>query len=494
MVSEQVLFQDRCSGVAHKGAGPVPGPFFFFRAHRIVPCLVALPCPALPCPSRRPAGRAPPCPTRRAALLAARCPALRVAPPCWSRAALPYSSRRPAGRRAVLPCPPAALLAAAPLLPAAVRSWFETWQDDLQLYLHSESRDGVSLFDHTSWTSPPKRANSATRSLWLTRDANARLAIRNHLPPAKCVHFGQHKTTKALFDAVVTCYSSPSTAALGRLLQPYLFPELLAFATVDDLITHLRTSDTRCRAALPTKFLHKNTPPPIYITLYFIALLMALLALPSLRGVPPPPLSPLLLLLLLLTSLVLRRSGLRLLIGRGAAAARAREARVVGVAAVEAVEVAAMAVGVVVGVRASVVAVVVAVGVVAAVVAAVGVVAAAVVAVGVEPVGGEVLAVARGSTSSVRARPLCLSSYVSGLLCVGRLGGVFAAHVFALDCDAILAGMYAVTVTAEGDCYLCVPHDLGIEAAALGSSESALSGTAPTAALHTFTLDLGASR
>ncbi|CAI7803529.1 unnamed protein product, partial [Closterium sp. NIES-53] len=41
------------------------------------------------------------------------------------------------------------------------------------------------------------------------------------------------------------------------------------FATVDDLITHLRTSDTHNRTALPTIFLDKN-PPPMYITLYFI--------------------------------------------------------------------------------------------------------------------------------------------------------------------------------------------------------------------------------
>ncbi|CAI5484807.1 unnamed protein product [Closterium sp. Yama58-4] len=66
--------------------------------------------------------------------------------------------------------------------------------------------------------------------------------------------------------------------------------------------------------------------------------------------------------------------------------------------------------------------------------------------------------------------------------------------IFALDYDAILAAMYALTVSAEGDCYLCVPPDPGIEAAALGASESALSGTAPAEALHTFTLDSGASR
>ncbi|CAI7817922.1 unnamed protein product [Closterium sp. NIES-54] len=91
--------------------------------------------------------------------------------------------------------------------------------------------------------------------------------------------------------------------------------------------------------------------------------------------------------------------------------------------------------------------------------------------------------------------------------------------IFDLDFDAILAAMYAVADSAGGDCYLCVPPDLGgIEAAALGASasaapgtgefaalgtsesaalgagESALCGTAPIAALHTFTLDSGASR
>ncbi|CAI7858023.1 unnamed protein product [Closterium sp. NIES-54] len=70
--------------------------------------------------------------------------------------------------------------------------------------------------------------------------------------------------------------------------------------------------------------------------------------------------------------------------------------------------------------------------------------------------------------------------------------------------------MYAVSYSAEGDCYLCVPPDPGIEVAALGTGEaaalgasasaspgageSALSGTASAQAFHTFTLDSGASR
>ncbi|CAI7838719.1 unnamed protein product, partial [Closterium sp. NIES-53] len=49
-------------------------------------------------------------------------------------------------------------------------------------------------------------------------------------------------------------------------------------------------------------------------------------------------------------------------------------------------------------------------------------------------------------------------------------------------------------LSAEGDCYLCVPPDPCIEAAALGASESALPGIAHAEALHTFMLDSGASR
>ncbi|CAI7729787.1 unnamed protein product [Closterium sp. NIES-53] len=148
---------------------------------------------------------------------------------------------------------------------------FDTWLDDLQLYLLSDSRDSVSLFDHTSGAAPapPTTANIATRSQWLTRYSAARLAIRNHLPLAECAHFGQHRTAQALYDVVDTRYSSPATAALGRLLLPYLFPKLSAFATIEDLVSHLRTSDARYRAALPVEFLEKN-PPPMYITLYFI--------------------------------------------------------------------------------------------------------------------------------------------------------------------------------------------------------------------------------
>ncbi|CAI7772294.1 unnamed protein product [Closterium sp. NIES-53] len=45
--------------------------------------------------------------------------------------------------------------------------------------------------------------------------------------------------------------------------------------------------------------------------------------------------------------------------------------------------------------------------------------------------------------------------------------------MFDLDFDAILAAMYAVSISDEGDCYICVPPNPGIEAAAQGASESA---------------------
>ncbi|CAI7883973.1 unnamed protein product [Closterium sp. NIES-54] len=69
--------------------------------------------------------------------------------------------------------------------------------------------------------------------------------------------------------------------------------------------------------------------------------------------------------------------------------------------------------------------------------------------------------------------------------------------IYALDYAAILTAMYALSFSAEGDCYLCVPPDPsitpGIAPAALGACESAPLGTAPAQALHTFTLDSGAS-
>ncbi|CAI7864791.1 unnamed protein product, partial [Closterium sp. NIES-54] len=61
--------------------------------------------------------------------------------------------------------------------------------------------------------------------------------------------------------------------------------------------------------------------------------------------------------------------------------------------------------------------------------------------------------------------------------------------IFDLDFDAVLAAMYALSTSAEGDSYMCVPPDPGIEAAAQGASESVLPGSAPAGASRCFFRD-----
>ncbi|CAI7752639.1 unnamed protein product, partial [Closterium sp. NIES-53] len=253
---------------------------------------------------------------------------------------------------------------------------FDVWVDDLQLFLQCDRADGVSLFDLTSGASlaPAADADATVRSQWATRDAAARLAV-------------------------LARYSSPAIAALSRLMLPYLFPDLAAFATVADLITHLRTSDTRYRAALPAE------------------------------GVSPPPFCPPLPLLLRPTSLVWSRSVRRLPLVGDVALAKARGAGALEElageveAAVEAAEEVGVVVGVVVGAEVSV--------------AAVEAEAATAVAVGVEVVEvaevveavveeeeeavvarrrGVTPVVVSASSSSAVSRPCPLSSSVSGTL------------------------------------------------------------------------------
>ncbi|CAI7850276.1 unnamed protein product [Closterium sp. NIES-54] len=217
--------------------------------------------------------------------------------------------------------------------------------------------------------------------------------------------------------------------------------------------------------------------------------------------------------------------------------------------AVEVVVVAVEGVGVVVGVVAGVEVSVAAVEAEEAVAVAEGAEAAEV-AEAAEAAVELVAALRRGvapvavsaSSSSAVVRPRPPSSFVSGTLGVSECGGLHSTQccfgrltdawrhqfpdateiprwgdlsragvaIFDLDYDAILAAMYAVSTSDEGDCYLCLPPDPGGEAAALGAceaaalgasasaapgaGESALSGAASAQVFHTFTLDLGASR
>ncbi|CAI5969206.1 unnamed protein product [Closterium sp. NIES-64] len=439
---------------------------------------------------------------------------------------------------------------------------FETWLDDLHLFLQLTAKEDISLYDHALChaTAPAATADSTARSQWQTCDVHARFAIRNSLPIDEREHFGQHKTAQALYTAVLARYSSPASAALGRLSLPYLFPDLTSFHTIADLITHLRTSEARFRAAMPDEFLAKN-PPPLWLTLYHLVTRLP----DTLRAVRdhflarcPTELTIALLekellvaeasivthLLLLSTSLVLRRSGLRML-RAGAAASTEKGAREAEVTAGEAVVGVVAAVGVVVGLGA----LVAAVGVVAAaageVAGAGAVVGAAVGAAAageevVEEVGAavvvvEALAVARAYSTLRRPK-----SSVSGTLstgggeggcglsctyvirtgdhtgqtcgrahptqrCFSRLDDAWRTQfpdatelprwadlmkqnidIFALDFDAILSAMYVMSISGDGAQYLRVPLDLGIqpgEAAALGARVSATPGAGEAAAL-----------
>ncbi|CAI7843832.1 unnamed protein product [Closterium sp. NIES-54] len=414
---------------------------------------------------------------------------------------------------------------------------FETWLDDLQLYLLSDSKDSISLFDLASGaaTAPPATADILTRSQWLTRNAAARLAICNHLPIAECAHFGQHRTAQALYDALVARYSSPATAALGRLLLPYLFPELSAFATVKVLVSHHRTSDALYRAVVPAEFLDRN-PPLMYITLYFIVTRLS----DSLCSVRDHFLSldPTSLTLDLLEQHLLAAETSAAAVGaaRGtprppffegcspsplapsyasAAAADVFVPEDVGAASTSAKRRSSKGKGGRGGGGGS---------------NGSGGGSSSGGGGGGGSGGGS--GGSRGSGGSGGGSSGSGGSGGSGTgtggtgtqrtcgrlhtqqRCFSRLDDAWRAEfgddielprwadllksrisIFDLDFDAIISAMYALSVSAEGDCYRCVPPDPGIAAAALGASESGtLPGTNPAEALHTFSLDSGASR
>ncbi|CAI7869000.1 unnamed protein product [Closterium sp. NIES-54] len=111
--------------------------------------------------------------------------------------------------------------------------------------LRSDSKDNVLLFDLAPGadTAPPATTDSATHSQWLTRDATARLAMRS----------------------LWTAQDSTGT--------------LSAFATVENLVSHLRTSDARYRTTVPADAVAvgaaRGTPCP-----------------PFFQGCSPSPLAP----------------------------------------------------------------------------------------------------------------------------------------------------------------------------------------------------------
>ncbi|CAI7871111.1 unnamed protein product [Closterium sp. NIES-54] len=391
---------------------------------------------------------------------------------------------------------------------------FDTWLDDLHLNLLSDSKDSVSLFD-----------------------------------------LAQHRTAQALYDAMVARYSSPATTTLGRLLLPYLFPELSAFSMVEDLVSHLRTSDARYRATVPAEFLDKNQPS-MFITLYFIVTRLP----DSLCSVKDHFLS------LDPTSLTIDLLKEHLLAGETSAGAVGATRGTLRTPFFE-------------GCSPSPLAPSYASAAAANVPGAEDVGAASASAKrrsgkgkggrsggggsegggggssgggggsggggsggsgggsggsggggggsggsggsGSGGTGGGRTGAQRGGGSvscpyvirtGDRAGQTCEKAHTQHC-CFSRLDVIWCAEfgdevecphwaellrsgvaIFDLDYDAILYAMYALSASAEGDCYWCVPPDPGIDAAALGAIESVLPSTTPAEALHTFTLDSGASR
>ncbi|CAI7838753.1 unnamed protein product, partial [Closterium sp. NIES-53] len=409
---------------------------------------------------------------------------------------------------------------------------FDTWLDDLQLYLLSDSKDSVSMFDLASGpaTAPPATGDSATRSQWLTCDAAARLAIRNHLPLAECAHFGQHITAQALYDAVVARYSSPATAALGRLLLPYLFLELSAFATVEDLVSHLRTSDARYRATVPAEdhFLSLD-PTSLTVDLLEQHLLApetsaaavgaahGTLRPPFFEGCSPSPLAP--------SYASAAAADVFVAEDAGAASASAKRCSSKGKGGRggrgggggggggsgsggggsnggSGGGIGGGGGGIGGGSGGS---------------GGGGGGSGGSGGSGGDGTGGgrtgprhrglgggqqqqrrsktqspqqlREWLFQRGTSGGSESCPYVIRTGARAGQTCGRIA------IFDLDFDAILFGMYALSVSAEGDCYRCVPPNPGIAAAALGASESGTPpGTALAQALHTFTLDSGASR
>ncbi|CAI7899335.1 unnamed protein product [Closterium sp. NIES-54] len=334
----------------------------------------------------------------------------------------------------------------------------DTWLDDLQLYLLSDSKDSVLLFDLASGaaTAPPATADSSTRSQWLTRDAAARLAIRNHLPLAECAHFGQHRKTQAL-DHFLS-----------------LDPTSL---TVDLLEQHLLAAET---SAVAVGASCGTQRPPFF------------------EGCSPSPLAP------SYTSAAAADVFVPEDVGAASASAKHHSSKGKGGRGGG---------GGSGGGRGG---------------SGSGGGGSSGGGGGGGTVGGSGGSggggggsggsggsggggTGRGGTGAWRVgfgggqrqqqqrrgETLSPQQLREWFLC-GASGGSCPYSwiaIFDLDFDVILSAMYALSVSAEGDCYQCVPPDPRIAAAALGASESGtLPGSAPSEALKTFTLDSSTSR
>ncbi|CAI7773214.1 unnamed protein product [Closterium sp. NIES-53] len=339
---------------------------------------------------------------------------------------------------------------------------------------------------------PPAIADSATHSQWLVRDATARLAVRNRPPLAERAHFGQHQTTKALYDVVVTRYSSPATGTTFSHLTP---PTSLSTCS------HLLVPETSvvavgaARGTPRTPFFEGCSPSPLAPS-YASTTVVDILGIEDVRAASA------------LSGKHRSGKGKGGKSGGGGSRGGGGGGGGDGGGGGGGGGSGGGSGGFGGGGGGS--------G------GSGGGGGGGSGSGGGSSGGGRGGAIQRGGFGgghrqqqqhrSDRAGQTC-GKFHTQHRCFSHLDDArrvefgdeserprwlellrSGVDIFALDYDAILAAMYALSVSAEGDCYLCVLPDLGIEAAALGASESALLGTAPAEALHTFTLDSGASR
>ncbi|CAI5973225.1 unnamed protein product [Closterium sp. NIES-65] len=374
---------------------------------------------------------------------------------------------------------------------------FEVWVDDLQLFLQCDRADGLSLFDLTSGASPvpPTDADSTVRSQWATRDVAAHLAVRRHLPTTERAHFSQYKSAKTLDHFLSVC---PTTLTVDLLEE-----RLLA---IEKSIVAVGAS----RGDPRTSVFEGCSPSPLLPSVASTAAADLVGFESAVEGVG------------VVVGVVAGEEVSVAVVETKEAAAGAEVAK-----AAEVAEAAAATEELVAALRRGVVPVVVSASSESAL---------------VRPRPPQQLrewytARQRGGGAGPCAYVLrtgdstgepCGGPHTTQR-CFGRLtdawrlqfpdateiprwGELLRAGVaiFDLDYDAILAAMYFVSTSDEGDCYLYVPPDPRIEAAALGAceaaalgasasaapgaGESALSGTTSAQALHTFTVDSGASR
>ncbi|CAI7916876.1 unnamed protein product [Closterium sp. NIES-54] len=163
-----------------------------------------------------------------------------------------------------------------------------SWLIRVERSLKSQLQDNVTLWAHASGDLPehspspalgvePDEAAQArfdkariAYSAWQSHGAAACIALSSLLPETEEAHFSRVRFAKDMLAAIKTCYSTPTSASLGRLFLPFLFPDLAAFDRAADLITHLRSLDVSYRAAC-TEAQLALLPPPMAITIHFIA-------------------------------------------------------------------------------------------------------------------------------------------------------------------------------------------------------------------------------